>query len=492
MRALARAVAVVAAGSLLIGVPVAVAPAATAADPAGAVANPAPLGAPTNLVATAGNASVTIAFVAPTTDDSTPITNYEYSLDAAATWTAFAPAVTTSPVTVTGLTNGTTYSILLRAVTAAGAGEPSATVTAKPVAPKPPAPVIFTIGDKTITKYVKVKPGLALKISNVPVGGRVEVVGDKDPSIVIEARPTSKARVWTTDPLRPAVALWARVYDASGTLVDKVRFATERAENTFTAGVFPSSAQESYGIGVPLVVTFDRAITNKAAVEQALIVTSDKEIGEAGWFWAAPDKVVFRPRAYWPGHAVISLKADLTGVEGAPGWWGPKIERTFKTGAAIALNVNLRKHEMQYLINGKVEKTFPISGGKAGWETPSGLMLITTHESPRRLVNPGDPNDPDSEKWDVKVDFAMRTTGDGVFIHSAPWNYSLGYANTSHGCINMSTSDAGWLFNNTDFATPVLAKGSSARVSTAEYLSGYWNYTWQEWKRGSALFKAAN
>ena len=489
MRALARAIAIVAAGSLLIGVPVAVAPAATAAEPAGAVGSPAPLGPPTNLAVTSGNGSATVTFVAPTTDDTSPIINYEYSLDAGVLWTAFDPAVIGTSATISGLTNGKTYSIQLRAVTDAGPGEASAAVTAKPVAPKPPAPVVFTIGDKTITKYVKVKPGVALKIANVPAGGRVEVVGDKDPSIVIVARPTSKARVWTTDPLRPAVALWARVYDASGTLVDKVRFATERAENTFTAGVFPSSAQESYGIGVPLVVTFDRAITNKAAVEQAMIVTSDKELGEAGWFWAAPDKAVFRPRAYWPGHAVITLKADLTGVEGASGWWGPKIERTFKTGAAISLNVNLRKHEMQYVVNGDVQKTFPISGGKAGWETPSGMMLITTHESPRRLVNPGDPNDPDSEKWDVEVEFAMRTTQDGVFIHSAPWNYSLGYANTSHGCINMTTSEAGWLFNNTDFATPVAVKGSAPRVSTAEYLSGYWNYTWQEWKRGSALFK---
>ena len=489
MRALARAIAFVAAGSLLIGVPVAVAPAALAADPAGAAGNPAPLGPPTNLAVTSGNGSVTITFVAPTTDDSTPITNYEYSLNAGE-WKAFDPAVTGTSVTITGLTNGTTYSIQLRALTAAGTGQASETISAKPVAPRPPAPVIFRLGDQVITKYVKVKPGVTLKVSNVPAGGRVEVVGEKDPSIVIPTRPTSKASIWTTDPLRPAVSLSARVYDASGTLIDRVRFATERAENTFTAGVFPSNSQESYGIGVPLVITFDRVITNKAAVEQALVVTSDKELGEAGWFWAEPNKIVFRPRTYWPGHATITVTGDLTGVEGAAGWWGPKIERTFKTGSAISLDVNLRKHVMEYSVNGKVEKTFLISGGKTDWETPSGMMLITTHESPRRLVNPGDPDDPDSEKWDVKVDYAMRTTQDGVFIHSAPWNYSLGYANTSHGCINMSTSDAAWIFNNTDFATPVSVKGSKPRVSTKEYLSGYWNYTWQEWKRGSALFRS--
>lgn len=489
VRALARAIALVAAGSLLIGVPVAVAPMASAAAPTGVDADPAPLAAPTGLAVTAGNSSATVTFIAPVADDTDPIINYEYSLDAALTWTPFVPAITATSATITGLINGQSYSIQLRAVTAIGPGLASDAVTVTPEAPRPPKPVVFKIGDKKVTKYVKVKPGLALKISNVPTGGRVEVIGEKDPSIVIAVRPTNKARMWTTDPLRPAVSLWARVYDASGALVDRLRFATERAENTLSAGIFPSNGQDEYGIGVPLVVTFDRVITNKAEVEQALVVTSDKEIGEAGWFWVEPNKAVFRPRGYWPGNATITLKADLTGVEGASGWWGSKIERTFKTGAAISLNVNLRKHVMEYVRNGEVEKTFPISGGRSGWETPSGMMLITTHESPRRLFNPGDPNDPDSEQWDVKVDYAMRTTQDGVFIHSAPWNYNLGYANTSHGCINMTVSEAGWLFNNTDFATPVDVKGSSPRVSTSEYLSGHWNYTWQEWKRGSALWK---
>lgn len=47
------------------------------------------------------------------------ITNYKYSLDGT-TYTAFSPADTTSPVVITGLTNGTSYTVRLKAVTANG------------------------------------------------------------------------------------------------------------------------------------------------------------------------------------------------------------------------------------------------------------------------------------------------------------------------------------------------------------------------------------
>ena len=88
--------------------------------------------APTSLLATAGNGSASIAFTTPTITGGSAITNYEYTLDAGANWTAFSPAATTSPVSVTGLTNGTAYSIALRAVNAIGAGASSSAVSVTP------------------------------------------------------------------------------------------------------------------------------------------------------------------------------------------------------------------------------------------------------------------------------------------------------------------------------------------------------------------------
>jgi len=62
------------------------------------------------------------------------ITNYEYSLNNGSTWTTRSPIATTSPLIITGLTNGTSYPIRLRAINAAGSGDSSTAVSATPTA----------------------------------------------------------------------------------------------------------------------------------------------------------------------------------------------------------------------------------------------------------------------------------------------------------------------------------------------------------------------
>ena len=88
--------------------------------------------APASLSATAGDQQASIAFT-PVTGGST-ITNYKYSTDNS-TFTAFSPAQTSSPVTITGLTNGTAYTFYLKAVNANGDSAASSGVSVTPVAP---------------------------------------------------------------------------------------------------------------------------------------------------------------------------------------------------------------------------------------------------------------------------------------------------------------------------------------------------------------------
>jgi uncharacterized delta-60 repeat protein len=95
---------------------------------------------------TAGNTTATVDFTPPTFTGSTPITNYEYytriatsrtSLERLPQWTTLNPATTTSPLTITGLTNGTTYEVSIRAVNADGEGCPSNKVSATPMCANP-------------------------------------------------------------------------------------------------------------------------------------------------------------------------------------------------------------------------------------------------------------------------------------------------------------------------------------------------------------------
>jgi hypothetical protein len=81
----------------------------------------APVDAPTSLSGTPSTTSVSIAFTAPTNDGGTAITNYEYSFNNSS-WTALSPADAATPVTVSGLSANTAYTIYLRAVNIVGSG----------------------------------------------------------------------------------------------------------------------------------------------------------------------------------------------------------------------------------------------------------------------------------------------------------------------------------------------------------------------------------
>ncbi len=100
--------------------------------------------APTSLGATPGDDSASVTFTAANSGLST-ITNYEFRVNGTGSWTALSPADTTSPVTVTGLTNGTSASIELRAVNAQGTGSASSSVTVTPQStPRAPRSVSIT------------------------------------------------------------------------------------------------------------------------------------------------------------------------------------------------------------------------------------------------------------------------------------------------------------------------------------------------------------
>ncbi|HEY0974023.1 MAG TPA: choice-of-anchor Q domain-containing protein [Solimonas sp.] len=114
-------------------------------------------GAPTGLMASPGDGRAVLSFTAPGSNGGAAITNYQYAVDEGE-FQAFSPAVTRSPATIFGLSNGTSYQIRLRAINSAGAGASSTPITVTPradVIPQPPATaprnVSATAGDGQVT-----------------------------------------------------------------------------------------------------------------------------------------------------------------------------------------------------------------------------------------------------------------------------------------------------------------------------------------------------
>ena len=86
---------------------------------------------PLSLCVIPSNEALTIIFLAGS-DGGSPITNYSYSTNGT-TFTPLTPANTTSPLTISGLTNGIVYTIYIKAINAFGSSPASAPVTAAPI-----------------------------------------------------------------------------------------------------------------------------------------------------------------------------------------------------------------------------------------------------------------------------------------------------------------------------------------------------------------------
>ncbi len=139
-----------------------------------------PPSAPLNVTGTAGDASATITWTAPASAGSFPITDYQAVLSpGGASCLVQAPALS---CTITGLTNGTTYTATARALNGAGWGAFSA--ASEPFTPENPTPpVTKTIVITGTRGTVAGKPGVyadgeTTGLVGATVQARVKLAGE--------------------------------------------------------------------------------------------------------------------------------------------------------------------------------------------------------------------------------------------------------------------------------------------------------------------------
>jgi beta-mannanase len=96
-------------------------------------------GSPTTVTAVGGNAQATVSFIAPASDGGAAITGYTVTASPGGATATGA----SSPLTVTGLTNGTPYTFTVKATNSAGTGPASA--ASNPVTPAATASISFTV-----------------------------------------------------------------------------------------------------------------------------------------------------------------------------------------------------------------------------------------------------------------------------------------------------------------------------------------------------------
>ncbi|MGW2397888.1 L,D-transpeptidase [Kitasatospora sp. NPDC001664] len=272
------------------------------------------------------------------------------------------------------------------------------------------------------------------------------------------------------------------------------KFATASPANTFV-GYFTPENGAVVGVGMPVSINFNKAVTNRKAVQQAITVTAEPGVEVVG-HWYSSTRLDFRPEQYWAKGTKVTLKLRLKDVEGAKGVYGTQSKDVaFTIGRSQVSVADLGKDTLTVTTDGQVTATYPVIGGSPEHRTWAGKMVISEQYTQTKMdsqtVGLGDEyNIPD-------VPHAQRLTTSGTFIHGNYWSPAsqFGNANTSHGCIALrdvkgagdpGTNGAKFYASSMVGDVVEVINSGDRTVSPSNGLNG-WNMDWSAWKAGSAV-----
>ncbi|MCZ0981053.1 Ig-like domain-containing protein [Streptomyces diastatochromogenes] len=276
-------------------------------------------------------------------------------------------------------------------------------------------------------------------------------------------------------------------------------FTTVSQANSFIGNFTPEDGS-TVGVGMPVSINFNKAISNQKAVQSGITVTSSSGQEVVG-HWFNSTRLDFRPDAYWTEGSTVTLKLDLDGVEGADGVFGVQQKTvTFKIGRNQVSIVDVATKTMKVQQDGKTIKTIPISAGSPENTTYNGQMVISEKFKETRMngATVGFTDDDGKGEYDIKdVPHAMRLSTSGTFIHGNYWGARsiFGSVNTSHGCVGLAdvkgagdpNQTAAWLFDHSLIGDVVIVKNSNDKTIKPDNGLNGWNMSWSEWKAGSAV-----
>jgi len=249
------------------------------------------------------------------------------------------------------------------------------------------------------------------------------------------------------------------------------------------------------GVNAPIVIRFEKPVQNKAAVEGALVVSSTEPV-TGSWHWVNSSEVHFRPQNPWPANSKVALAVNLAGVQAGPSLWGDSDQSIlFTVGDRHVTTVDAVKDTFTVTDNGKLWAVWPTSLGRPQFATRSGNYVVLAKLPTLQMTSCSasitcvktNPN-----YYDLTVDWDVRLTYSGTFVHSAPWSVAAqGVDNVSHGCINLSPARATAYFNFARYGDLVTVTGTSRTaadlVASGDPGMADWNVPWSTYTSASAL-----
>ena len=250
----------------------------------------------------------------------------------------------------------------------------------------------------------------------------------------------------------------------------------------------------TYGMGQPVIVAFGHSISNKSAAEKAITVETSPSV-DGKFFWVSSSIVHWRPAKYWAKGTTVKVTVDAYGVNLGNGVYGAGSAQThFTIGRQLLAVCDNTGHHTKVYIDGKLVRTMACSTGRGGYTkgaqgqtihfwTQDGPHVVLSKESTHSMSSASygvtNPKDPYYYAPEI-VHLCTRITYSGEFLHAAPWNHVLGRQNISHGCINLSTTDAQWVYDNFILGDVVDVKNSPKPLPITDGL-GDWTVSYDKY-----------
>jgi lipoprotein-anchoring transpeptidase ErfK/SrfK len=347
--------------------------------------------------------------------------------------------------------------------------KPAATIKLAPAAGaqdvSPAEPITVTVADGTIESLTLTNP------DGKQVAGTLSP--DKTAWTATEALGFNKTYAWNGT----ATGTDGKTAAISG------NFSTVKPKRTVRGSINIGDGQ-SYGVAMPIAITFDAPVADKAAAQKALAVQTSVPT-EGAWAWLSDRTVHWRPKAYWQPGTQVTVTAKLYGVKYSDGSYGKDdLTSHFTIGRSQVVKANTQTHRWVVIQDGQQIADYPASFGldsDAGRVTKSGVHMVMSKSDTYFMNNP---------KYDyenVEVHWAVRISANGEFAHAAPWSVGQqGKRNVSHGCANLSPANAKAYYDGVLMGDPVEIEGSTQQLSPNDGDYYDWIFSWDQWLAKSA------
>ena len=266
------------------------------------------------------------------------------------------------------------------------------------------------------------------------------------------------------------------------------KFTTVKPDTTVN-GQFQLADGQTVGIAAPVILQFNAAISDKATVERALIVTTNPPT-EGSWAWL-PDEVGgsrahWRTKDYYQPGTTVRVEAKIYGVDFGDGAYGAEdVSLDFTIGRRQIVKGNAPSHRIQVETDQGVIMDFPCSYGSGDLPrnvTRSGVHVVSEKYEDFWMTNPA------AGYANIHERYAVRISNNGEFIHCNPQSLGAqGNTNVSNGCINLNLENAREYFNSAMYGDPVEITGTSIQLSYSDGDIWDWAVDWDTWKSMSAI-----